>query len=531
MSGTRTSSRRSSGCRRRSPCMSEIPERLAARLERLVRQAQREKRAPSISAAVLRDGGLIWETAVGAADVEAGLEATPDTQYRIGSITKTFTAAAIMQLRDASKLDLEDTLDRHVEGAAHTPTIRRLLSHASGLQRETQDDSWLSLRFAQPDELLETLAQAELVLPSGARFHYSNLAFALLGIVVERVSGVPYQDYVRERLFEPVGLTRVSFEPERPAAKGYLAQPYADGVWDTVGVETGAWASAGQLWGTAGDICRWGAFLADPDESVLAEASAEEMRTVQAIADHERWLSGYGLGLGLSRDGDRILAGHGGSMPGFIAVLAFSAQEKVAAAALTNESEADLSELGTARGRSRPRRGGSASRRPTTSSRCWGSGSWRRRDSCSAGVRGSSSHASTAFRTGGRPRSTSGRQTTAGARSRARSTARRSASCAGRTAPWSRWSGPATRSRARRDRGARPREYRGRSKATSHCLTRTRLGARHQDRSRAALRPARAGSAGSSPHFRPCPSAWHLDMALETRCLDASNLTWIQAAA
>jgi CubicO group peptidase (beta-lactamase class C family) len=328
--------------------MSETPERLAARLERLVRQAQREKRTPSISAAVLRDGELIWETAVGVADVEADLEATPDTQYRIGSITKTFTAAAIMQLRDAGKLDLEDTLDRHVEGAAHTPTIRRLLSHASGLQRETQDDSWLTLRFAPPDELLETLAEAELVLPAGARFHYSNLAFALLGIVVERVSGKAYQDYVRERLFEPAGLTRVSFEPEPPAAKGYLAQPYADGVWDTIGVETGAWASAGQLWATAGDVCRWGAFLADPDESVLAPASAEEMRTVQAIDDHERWLSGYGLGLGLRRDGDRILAGHGGSMPGFIATLGFSPTEKVVVTALTNESEADISELGVA---------------------------------------------------------------------------------------------------------------------------------------------------------------------------------------
>jgi CubicO group peptidase (beta-lactamase class C family) len=282
------------------------------------------------------------------ADVESGVEATPDTQFRIGSITKTFTAAAIMQLRDAGKLDLEDPLDRHVEGAAHRPAIRRLLSHASGLQRETQDQSWLTLRFASPDELLETLAQAELVLPSGARFHYSNLAYALLGIVVERVSGVPYMDYVRERLFEPVGLTRVSFEPDPPAAKGYLAQPYADGVWDTVGVRTGAWASAGQLWGTAADICRWGAFLADPDESVLAAASAEEMRTVQAIDDHERWLSGYGLGLQLRRDGDRILAGHGGSMPGFIARLYFSPKEKVAVTALTNESEAALGELGLA---------------------------------------------------------------------------------------------------------------------------------------------------------------------------------------
>ncbi|HEX5172776.1 MAG TPA: serine hydrolase domain-containing protein [Gaiellaceae bacterium] len=324
---------------------SEIPERLAARLERAVAAEQRDKRVPSISAAVLRDGEPIWETAVGMADVEAGVEATTDTQYRVGSITKTFTAAAIMQLRDAGLLDLEDTLDRHVEGAAHTPTIRRLLSHASGLQRETHDESWLTLRFAQPEELLETLAEAELVLPSGARFHYSNLAFALLGIVVARVSGLPYLDYVRERLFEPVGLTRMSFEPDPPAARGYLAQPYADGVWDTVGVETGAWASAGQLWGTAGDICRWGAFLANPDESVLAASSAEEMRTVQAISDHERWLSGYGLGLGLTRDGERILAGHSGSMPGFIAQLLFSAKEKVVAAALTNESEAALGEL------------------------------------------------------------------------------------------------------------------------------------------------------------------------------------------
>ena len=298
-----------------------------------------------MAAAVLRDGEVIWETAVGTANVESGVEATPDTQYRVGSITKTFTAAAIMQLRDDGKLDLEDTIDRHLEGAALAPTIRRLLSHASGLQRETHDDSWLTFRFAAPDELLESLAQAEMVLPSGARFHYSNLAYALLGIVVERVSGVPYMVYVRERLLEPVGLSRIGFEPEPPAATGYVSQPYADGVWEAVDVETGAWASAGQLWGTVVDLCRWAAFLADPDEAVLAKKSAEEMRTLQAIADHERWLAGYGLGLGLVRDGERILAGHGGSMPGFIAGMYFSAEEKVAVAVLTNDSGAMLEEL------------------------------------------------------------------------------------------------------------------------------------------------------------------------------------------
>ena len=324
------------------------PDRLTAMLDRLLVADQREKRLPAVAAAVLRDGELIWESAIGAADVEAGIDATPDTQFRCGSITKTFTAAAIMQLRDAGKLDLEDTLDLHVEGAAHRPSIRRLLSHASGLQRETQDDSWLTLRFAPPDELLETLENAEMVLPSGARFHYSNLAYALLGIVVERVSGVRYTDYVRERLFEPLGLSRLSFEPEPPAAKGYVGQPYADGVWNTVDVETGAWASAGQLWGTVGDLCRWGAFLADPDEAVLAAKSAEEMRTLQVIADHERWTAGYGLGLALRRDGERILAGHSGSMPGFIAMLFFSPGDKVVTAALTNESHGLIGDLALA---------------------------------------------------------------------------------------------------------------------------------------------------------------------------------------
>jgi CubicO group peptidase (beta-lactamase class C family) len=113
-------------------------------------------------------------------------------------------------------------------------------------------------------------------------------------------------------------------------------------------METGAWASAGQLWGTVGDLCRWGAFLADPDKAVLAKKSAEEMRTVQVIDDHERWLSGYGLGLQLRRDGERILAGHSGSMPGFIARLFFSPREKVVAAALKNESQVVLTELGLA---------------------------------------------------------------------------------------------------------------------------------------------------------------------------------------
>ena len=322
-----------------------MSETLAATLEQLVRLEQSEKRLPSLAAAVVRDGELVWEAAVGAADAEQGREATPDTQYRVGSITKTFTAAAIMQLRDAGKLDLEDTLDRHIDGAAHRPTLRRLLSHTSGLQRETQDEGWLSLQFASTQELVETLGEAEQVLPPGARFHYSNLAFALLGIVVEAASGISYADYVRQRLLEPLGLQRLTFVPEPPAALGYLVQEYVEGVVIEADVQTGAWLSAGQMWGTVRDLCRWAAFLADPDETVLSRRTIEEMRTVQTIDDHVRWTGAYGLGLGLRRDGERILAGHGGAMPGFIAGVYVSPRDKVGAAVLTNSSIASVEEL------------------------------------------------------------------------------------------------------------------------------------------------------------------------------------------
>ena len=321
------------------------PEGLAAELERRVRREQRIQRLPSITAALLRDGETVWETAIGIADVADSRDATPDTQYRLGSITKSFTAAAVMQLRDAGKLDLEDPLDKHVDAAAHAPTLRRLLSHTSGLQRETHDDAWLKARFADVPELLETLGEAEQVLPPGARFHYSNLAFALLGVVVERASGMPYAEYVQQQLLTPLGLTRTSFDARDPAATGYLVLPYVEGVWEEAPVETGAWIAAGQMWGTVRDLCTWASFLAAPDESVLSSRSVEEMRTVQSIDDHVRWTGGYGLGLMLQRDGDRILAGHGGSMPGFIAGVYVSPTEKVGVGILTNSSSAALGDL------------------------------------------------------------------------------------------------------------------------------------------------------------------------------------------
>lgn len=317
------------------------PDTLGRELSGLVRNAQAEWPAPSVSAAVAHKGVIVWGETLGVADAATGEEATPDHQYRIGSITKTFTAVAVMQLRDAGKLDLDDPLDVHLPGAPHRPTIRRLLSHSSGLQREPPGDVWETMRFAEGEEFLASIADAEQVLAPGAHFHYSNLAFALLGEVVARISGKTWEEYLRARVLEPLEMTRTSVRQQEPHAKGYFVDPYSDTVHEERhDLEIGATASAGALWSTPADLARWAAFFSDPDPDVLSGDTVEEMQTFQTMVDVERWTLGFGLGLQLFRDGDRVFAGHGGAMPGFLAMLVASRKERTGAILLTNSGAA-----------------------------------------------------------------------------------------------------------------------------------------------------------------------------------------------
>ena len=314
------------------------PESLSARLGRQIRTAQTEKRLPSVAAAAVRGGELIWSDAVGLADVESGEEVTPDHQYRIASITKTFTAVAVMQLRDAGKLALDDPLDRHIAGAARTPTLRLLLSHASGLQREPPGRVWETLSFPSREELVAGLEDSEQVLPAGAYRHYSNLAFALLGEVVARVSGQAYEDYVDERVIRPLGLERTTWRSAGPAATGYFVDPWADTASREPVAEGRATASAGELWSTAPDLCRWAAFFADPDEDVLARDTVEEMHAFQTMSDLETWSLGHGLALMLMRKGDRVFSGHSGAHLGFLSNVACHRPTRTGAAVVTNSS-------------------------------------------------------------------------------------------------------------------------------------------------------------------------------------------------
>jgi CubicO group peptidase (beta-lactamase class C family) len=317
------------------------------RFRRLVLEAQSAGRLPSLSAAVFRAGELVWSDAVGLGDVEQRIEVTADTQYAVASITKTFTAAALLQLRDEGNLDLEDPLSRHLPEAAHgTPTLRRMLSHASGLQREPPGEIWETLEFPDEEELLRGLEEAEQVLPPAAAWHYSNLAYALLGHVVARVSSVPFRDYVQDRLLGPLGLERTTWGPTPPAALPYFVEPYSDAVRREPVLGLGGKSGESGLYSTVGDLARWGAFLCDPDESVLAESSVSEMHDLQVMAEAD-WTRGWGLGIELWRRGDRIFGGHTGGFPGFLSILLYSRRERIGAVLLANTSRwAKLSATG-----------------------------------------------------------------------------------------------------------------------------------------------------------------------------------------
>lgn len=309
-------------------------------LERLARNRQREWRTPGLIAGVVRDGALVWSLGVGASDVtEPDYAPSPDTAFAIGSISKTFTAASILTLRDEGKLSLSDPVSRFLDVPAHGGlTLRTLLAHASGLQREPVGDAWDTLVVPSIDEVLRDLGDAEQVLPTRRRWHYSNLAYSLLGQVVARVDGRPWMAAVQARLLDPLGMSRTSQAPAPPVAVGYYTDPYTDQVHLEKWPDMGGFSAAGGLWSTVSDLARWVSFLASGADGVLPTATIDEMTRPEIMADLEKWTLGWGLGLELFRRGERIMVGHEGAMPGFLACIAVHRGERVGAIVLCNTS-------------------------------------------------------------------------------------------------------------------------------------------------------------------------------------------------
>ncbi|MEV5822317.1 serine hydrolase domain-containing protein [Micromonospora harpali] len=302
--------------------MSGIDERLG----RMVRRVQAEGRVPAVAAALHRADRPLWTCEVGGTGNDTALG--PQTLFRIGSVTKTFTAVLVMQCRDAGLLDLDDPVGAHLDVPAHGElTVRRLLSHTSGLQREPHGDVWDTLLAPGADELLADLARAERVLPPARRFHYSNLGMAVLGQLVARLRGGTWAEVLADRVLTPLGLTATTDRPGPAAATGFLVDAYSDEAHPEPPTDFAAVGPAGQLWSTATDMARWAAFLADPAAldptgAVLAPATLDEMRWPLTVTDETVWGAGFGLGLILLPQGERVVhVGHDGAMPGFLAAV------------------------------------------------------------------------------------------------------------------------------------------------------------------------------------------------------------------
>ncbi|MCX5422096.1 serine hydrolase [Streptomyces sp. NBC_00078] len=307
--------------------------------------AQTEGRAPSVVAAVARGGRTVWHGARTSAD---GHGPDGNVQYRIGSITKTFTAVLVLRLRDEGALDLGDPLEKHLPGTgAGEATIADLLAHTSGLAAESPAPWWERTAGALRPELADVLGEQAFLHPVGRRFHYSNPGYTVLGTLVEKLRGAPWEEVLRREVLEPLGLDRTSAHPKAPHAGGWAVHPWADVLLPEPAEDLGRMAPAGQLWSTAADLARFAVFLAHGDDRVLSAETVREMRTPAAPAEAADVVDGatYGLGLQIQHRSGRLLVGHSGSLPGFLANLTISVEDDVAAVVLANCTSGPL--LGT----------------------------------------------------------------------------------------------------------------------------------------------------------------------------------------
>ncbi len=300
-------------------------------LEREIEKILNETGIPSISLALIRDGEVVWANAQGFANVGARVPATTDTYYSTGSTFKFVTATAVMQLVEKGELTLDTPLneiigpDLAIDGADDV-TLRHLLSHRSGLDAYAMARRfnphgpvstvplWSRRDSITPKELLSNTRR---VAPAGAQFKYSNDCYAILGYVVEKISGQSYDKYVAERVLQPLGVDIEWPSVPSPKVVEHMALPYdlADKTPTPIAqVRYDAFA-AGDIYLKASDMARFVAAQlnggAYEGVRILSSASTEEMRR-QQFDDRL-----YGLGVKMSSFGGHDIINHTGGIPGF----------------------------------------------------------------------------------------------------------------------------------------------------------------------------------------------------------------------
>ena len=315
-------------------------------IERLFNSWVERVHAPGAVMGIIIDGELVWVKTAGVREAKDRAGVTPDTAFRIASMTKSFTALSILKLRDEGKLSLDDPVARYVPALADLPyptkdsptlTIRHLLTHSEGFP---EDNPWGDRQLAQTDETIRAWMSAGIPFSTapGTAYEYSNYGFAILGQVVARVSGRPYKDYVRDEILKPLGMNSSTFDvasvPREHVALGYR---WENNVWkDEPILAHGSFGSMGGLWTTAPDLARWVAFHLsafpprdEAERGPVRRSSAREMQqawraqpasALRSAVDAPLQLgvSSYGYGLRISQDCRfNYMVEHGGGLPGY----------------------------------------------------------------------------------------------------------------------------------------------------------------------------------------------------------------------
>jgi CubicO group peptidase (beta-lactamase class C family) len=326
----------------------------------------RESNVPGIAWGILIDGELVHTGTAGYRELETRTPIDVDTVFRIASMTKSFTAIAILQLRDAGKLSLDDPADRYIPElaalkypSADSPriTIRHLLSHAGGFP---EDNPWGDRQLADTDEDLGRMMREGIPFSTApaTAYEYSNYGFAILGRIVRQVSGEPYPQYVAAHILKPLGMTATTLDPGA-VPPGRLAHGYRweDGMWKLEPpLPDGAFGCMGGMLTSTRDLARYVGFLMsawpprdDPESGPIKRSSAREMQQVwrpapATVTGHDGAgvrlnAGGYGFGLRVWQTCSvpHVVA-HSGGLPGFGSHMRWLPEHGVAIIALGNRT-------------------------------------------------------------------------------------------------------------------------------------------------------------------------------------------------
>ena len=323
------------------------------------------ERMPGAVMGIIVDGELVWVKATGIREATNKAPVTPETVFRIASMTKSFTALAILKLRDDGKLSLDDPATRYVPALADLPyptsdspaiTIRHLLTHSEGFP---EDNAWGDRQLAQTDETMRAWMRAGIPFSTapGTAYEYSNYGFAILGQIIAKASGRPYADYVRDNILRPLGMNSSTFEmKEVPQDRIGLGYRREDNAWKAEPILAhGSFGAMGGLWTNTHDLARWVAFLMsafpprdEADRGPVKRSSVREMQQLWRFSPGSAFrsttdaplqlsVSGYGYGLGVAQDCRfAYVIGHGGGLPGYGSLMRWLPDYGVGLIAMSN---------------------------------------------------------------------------------------------------------------------------------------------------------------------------------------------------